>query len=65
MIIFSERDWDTPPGTGYLTAAVITISAALTAIMTLRGPRIVADKAQQSHSDLSRGFGRMSFGYGL
>jgi hypothetical protein len=54
MIIVSERDWDTPPGTGYLTAAVITISAALSAIMTLRGPRIVADKAQH-HSDLSRG----------
>ena len=55
MIIFSERDWDTPPGTGYLTVAVITISAVLTAIMTLRRPRIVADEAQQSHSDLSSG----------
>jgi hypothetical protein len=50
-----SRDWDTPPGTGYLTVAVITISAVLTAIMTLRRPRIVADEAQQSHSDLSSG----------
>jgi hypothetical protein len=30
MIIFSERDWDDPPGTGYLTVAVITICAILT-----------------------------------
>jgi hypothetical protein len=39
MIIFSDRDWDTPPGTGYLTVAVITISAILTVIMTLRAPK--------------------------
>jgi hypothetical protein len=38
MIIFSERDWDEPPGTGYLTVATITISAILTVIMTLRAP---------------------------
>jgi hypothetical protein len=38
MIIFSERDWDDPPGTGYLTVATITISAILTVIMTLRAP---------------------------
>jgi hypothetical protein len=43
MIIFSERDWDTPPGTGYLTAAVIAVSAILTVIMTLRVPQRVAD----------------------
>jgi hypothetical protein len=55
MIIFSDRDWDDPPGTGYLTAAVIAISAALTAIMTVREPRIVSGHAQQSHSDLSSG----------
>jgi hypothetical protein len=36
MIIFSERDWDDPPGTGYLTVATITICAILTVIMTLR-----------------------------
>ena len=36
MIIFSDRDWDTPPGTGYLTVAVIKICAILTVIMTLR-----------------------------
>ena len=27
MIIFSDRDWDTPPGTGYITVAVITSCA--------------------------------------
>ena len=43
MIIFSDRDWDTPPGTGYLTVAVITICAILTVIMTLRAPRRGAD----------------------
>ena len=43
MIIFSDRDWDTPPGTGYLTVAVITISAILTVIMTLRRPERGAD----------------------
>jgi hypothetical protein len=43
MIIFSDRDWDTPPGTGYLTVAVITISAILTVIMTLRAPKRRAD----------------------
>jgi uncharacterized membrane protein len=43
MIIFSDRDWDTPPGTGYLTVAVITISAILTVIMTLRRPQMGAD----------------------
>src|SRR4029450_868483 len=32
MIRFSR--WDTPPGFGYVTAAVITISAILTAIRT-------------------------------
>jgi hypothetical protein len=43
MIIFSERDWDTPPGTGYLTVAVITMSAVLTVIMTVRELRRGAD----------------------
>jgi hypothetical protein len=36
MVGFSERDWDEPPGTGYLTVAAITISAILIVIMTLR-----------------------------
>jgi hypothetical protein len=49
MIIFSERDWDDPPGTGYLTVAVITICAILTVIMTLRGAQRVADDEQ--HQD--------------
>jgi hypothetical protein len=43
MIIFSGRDWDTPPGTGYLTLAVTTICAILTVIMTLRAPERDAD----------------------
>jgi hypothetical protein len=32
MFAFSEADWDTPPLTGYLTAAVLLVSAALTVI---------------------------------
>jgi hypothetical protein len=43
MVGFSERDWEGPPGTGYLTVAVITISAILTVIMTLRKPQRGAD----------------------
>jgi uncharacterized membrane protein len=50
MIIFSDRDWDTPPGTGYITVAVITISAILTVILTLRAPqRRVDDEPHQDH----------------
>jgi hypothetical protein len=45
MIGFSERDWDEPPGTGYLTVATITISAILTVIMTLRAPQ-TSEKCQ-------------------
>ena len=51
MVAFSERDWDEPPGTGYLTVATITISAVLTAIMTLRTRRKVADNEQQQDDD--------------
>jgi hypothetical protein len=51
MVGFSERDWDEPPGTGYLTVATITISAVLTAIMTLRTRRKVADNEQQQDDD--------------
>jgi hypothetical protein len=43
MVGFSERDWDEPPGTGYLTVATITISAILIVIMTLRAPKSGAD----------------------
>jgi hypothetical protein len=43
MIIFRDANGDTPPGTGYLTVA--TISAVLTAIMTLRRQRAVQRKA--------------------
>jgi hypothetical protein len=42
--IFSDRDWDTPPGTGHLTVAVITICGILTVIMTLRAPQKGADE---------------------
>jgi hypothetical protein len=34
MIKFSDANWDSPPGFGYLTVATTTISAILTAIMT-------------------------------
>jgi hypothetical protein len=48
MTYFSR--WDSPPGLGYLTAAVITLSAILTVIMTLRTPRSGADdKPHQDH----------------
>jgi hypothetical protein len=43
MVGFRERDWEGPPGTGYLTVAVITISAILILIMTLRTPKRGAD----------------------
>lgn len=43
MVGFSERDWDEPPGTGYLTVAAIAISAILLVIMTLRISRAGAD----------------------
>jgi len=49
MVGFSERDWDEPPGTGYLTVATIAISAILTAIMTLRTPRRAEDEPHQDH----------------
>jgi hypothetical protein len=51
MVGFSERDWDEPPGTGYLTVAVIMISAILIVIMTLRIPRTVADRDPQPDYD--------------
>ena len=51
MIGFSERDWDDPPGTGYLTVATITISAILLVIMTLRIPRTAADGDSQPDYD--------------
>ena len=52
MVNFTEADWDTPPGTGYLTVATLTISAILTVIMTLRTPQTGADDepGQDDHS---------------
>ena len=49
MIIFSDANGDTPPGTGYLTVGTITISAILTVIMTLRKPQRGAD--DEPHQD--------------
>jgi hypothetical protein len=51
MIIFSERDWDTPPGAGYLTVATIAMSAIFTVIMTLRAPKRRADAKPQPNHD--------------
>jgi hypothetical protein len=51
MIGFSERDWDDPSGTGYLTVATIAISAILLVIMTLRIPRTAADGDPQRDHD--------------
>ena len=48
MVGFSGRDWDGHPGTGYLTVAVITISAILILIMTLRTPKGGADDERQA-----------------
>jgi hypothetical protein len=48
MIRFSHANWDSPPGTGYLTVAVITISAIVTAIMTLRTPQRGRDDEPQT-----------------
>lgn len=38
MTMLSDANWDTPPGTGYLTAGVLLVSAGLIAVMTLRSP---------------------------
>jgi hypothetical protein len=58
MVGFSERDWDEPPGTGYLTVAVITISAILTVILTLRAPQKGAD--DEPHQDEYSGSVRLA-----
>jgi hypothetical protein len=48
MIRFSDANWDSPPGTGYLTVATITISAILTVIMTLLAPHRAAEDKSPS-----------------
>jgi hypothetical protein len=48
MIRFSDANWDSSPGTGYITVAVITISAVLIVIMTLRTLRRGAEDAPQT-----------------
>jgi hypothetical protein len=53
MVNFTEADWDTPPGFGYLTVATLTISAILTVIMTLRTPHRGAD--DEPHPDQESG----------
>jgi peptidoglycan/LPS O-acetylase OafA/YrhL len=57
MIIGRLRGTDTPPSFGYRTVATITISAILTAMMTLRTPQRVADDEphQDNHSGLLAG----------
>ncbi len=47
MIGFSDANWDSPPGTGYLTVAAIIICAILIVIMTLRMPQSGADDEPQ------------------
>jgi hypothetical protein len=50
MIGFRFSTWNPPPGFGYLIFATITISAMLTAIMTLRTPqRVAGDEPHQDH----------------
>jgi hypothetical protein len=39
MSMFSTANWDLPPGTGFITVAVVTISAVLTIVMTAFDPR--------------------------
>jgi hypothetical protein len=56
MIWFSDANWDSPPGTGYLTVAVITIGAILTAIMTLLAP----DTGTESKSPSDRESGSLT-----
>jgi amino acid transporter len=51
MVGFSERDWDEPPGTGYLTVATIAISAILIVIMTLRIRQTAVDGDPQPGYD--------------
>jgi hypothetical protein len=38
MITFSDANWDVPPGTGYLTTAVLALSAFVTLRYALAGP---------------------------
>ena len=48
MIRFSDANWDSPPGFGYLTVATITVSAILTALMTLLAPHRGAEDRSPS-----------------
>ena len=38
MVMFSAANWDVPPGTGYLTVAVLGLSGLLTLAYGLRQP---------------------------
>ena len=49
MIHFSDADWDTPPGTGCVTVAGITIPAILIVIKTLSTPQRGRDDEPQTH----------------
>jgi hypothetical protein len=50
IIHFSDADWDTPPGTGCVTVAGITISAILIVIKTLSTPQRGRDDEPQTDS---------------
>ena len=50
MITFSDANWDTPPGTGYLTAAVIAGCGLLVALL---GSRITSTQTQEVRSQLN------------
>jgi hypothetical protein len=39
MVMLSDANWDIPPGTGYISVAVVTASAVLTIVMTTVGLR--------------------------
>lgn len=50
MLTFSEADWDIPPGTGYLTVALILASAAVTAYLWRRAAHRVPAAAGSADS---------------
>jgi hypothetical protein len=49
MIMLSEADWDSPPGTGYLTGVVLIISAVLTLVTFTQTPPVGRAAGQSAH----------------
>ena len=45
MVMLSDANWDVPPGTGYLLAAVPAVAGVLTLVLTLVSARRVPDPA--------------------